>query len=43
VNELAAGIGRAQLKTTVRVLDELCRRLEADGGAESAARKGGTK
>jgi DNA-binding MarR family transcriptional regulator len=42
VNELAAGIGRAQLQTTARVLDELCRRLEV-GSAESAARKGGTK
>lgn len=29
VNRLAGGIGRAQLETTARVLDELCRRLEA--------------
>jgi DNA-binding MarR family transcriptional regulator len=43
VNRLAAGIGRAQLQTTALVLDELCRRLEADGSADSAARKGGAK
>jgi DNA-binding MarR family transcriptional regulator len=30
VNRLARGIGRADLATTRRVLDELCRRLEAD-------------
>jgi DNA-binding MarR family transcriptional regulator len=29
VNRLAAGIGRMELETTARVLDELCRRLEA--------------
>ncbi len=29
-NRLAAGIGRADLETTARVLEELCRRLEAD-------------
>ena len=29
VNRLAGGIGRVQLETTARVLDELCRRLEA--------------
>jgi DNA-binding MarR family transcriptional regulator len=29
VSRLAGGIGRAQLETTARVLDELCRRLEA--------------
>ncbi len=29
VNRLAGGIGRARLETTARVLDELCRRLEA--------------
>lgn len=30
VNRLAHGIRRADLETTARVLDELCRRLEAD-------------
>lgn len=29
-NRLAAGIGRADLETTARVLQELCQRLEAD-------------
>jgi DNA-binding MarR family transcriptional regulator len=31
VNRLAAGIDRHELDTAARVLDELCRRLEADG------------
>jgi DNA-binding MarR family transcriptional regulator len=31
VNRLAAGIDRDELDTAARVLDELCRRLEADG------------
>jgi DNA-binding MarR family transcriptional regulator len=31
VNRLADGIDRMDLETTARVLDELCRRLEADG------------
>lgn len=35
VNRLAAGIDRDELDTAARVLEELCRRLEA-GGAESA-------
>jgi DNA-binding MarR family transcriptional regulator len=36
VNRLARGIGRSDLTTTGRVLDELCRRLEAEGAdAES--------
>jgi DNA-binding MarR family transcriptional regulator len=30
VNQLARGIGRADLATTMRVLRELCRRLEGD-------------
>jgi DNA-binding MarR family transcriptional regulator len=30
VNRLATGLGREDLKTAARVLDELCRRLEAD-------------
>jgi DNA-binding MarR family transcriptional regulator len=33
-NRLAAGIGRADLETTARVLDELCRRLEADSASD---------
>ena len=33
-NRLASGIGRAQLETTARVLDELCRRLEAGNDQE---------
>jgi DNA-binding MarR family transcriptional regulator len=32
VNRLADGIARADLEAAARVLDELCRRLEADGG-----------
>ncbi|MGH2819268.1 MAG: MarR family winged helix-turn-helix transcriptional regulator [Actinomycetota bacterium] len=31
VNDLAGGSGRSELETTARVLDELSRRLEADG------------
>jgi DNA-binding MarR family transcriptional regulator len=34
-NRLAAGIGRPDLETTARVLDELCRRLEADSVNDS--------
>jgi DNA-binding MarR family transcriptional regulator len=30
VNRLAGGIGREELQTTARVLEELCRRLDAD-------------
>jgi DNA-binding MarR family transcriptional regulator len=30
VNQLAGGIGRSDLETTARVLEQLCRRLEAD-------------
>jgi DNA-binding MarR family transcriptional regulator len=30
VNRLARGIGRSDLETTARVLDDLCRRLERD-------------
>jgi DNA-binding MarR family transcriptional regulator len=33
VNRLARGIGRPDLEAAGRVLDELCRRLEADGAA----------
>src|SRR6266511_1450421 len=31
VNQLAVGVGRNELDTAARVLDELCRRLEANG------------
>lgn len=34
VNRLAGGIGRSDLETTARVLDELSRRLDADGARE---------
>ncbi len=34
VNRLAGRIGRADLENTARVLNELCRRLEADGVAD---------
>jgi DNA-binding MarR family transcriptional regulator len=40
VNRLAGGIGRSDLETTTRVLDELCRRLEADGARDSRAGNG---
>jgi DNA-binding MarR family transcriptional regulator len=43
VNRLADGIGRAELQTTARVLDELCRRLEVDSREEKEAREGGDK
>jgi DNA-binding MarR family transcriptional regulator len=36
VNRLARGIGRADLSTTMRVLRELCRRLEGDATVPSA-------
>ena len=34
INRLVRGIGRADLDRARRVLDELCQRLEADGGDE---------
>lgn len=37
VNRLARGIGRSDLETAQRVLDELSRRLEADGGSPAGA------
>jgi DNA-binding MarR family transcriptional regulator len=43
VNRLADGIGRAELQTTARVFDELCRRLEADSREETEAEEGGDK
>jgi DNA-binding MarR family transcriptional regulator len=35
INRLVRGIGRADLDTARKVLDELCRRLEADGADEA--------
>jgi DNA-binding MarR family transcriptional regulator len=34
INRLARGIARSDIETAARVLDELCRRLEADRGKE---------
>ena len=43
VNRLVRGIGRADLATARKVLDELCRRLEADGEDEAeTALEGGS-
>lgn len=41
VNRLARGIGRSELETAGRVLDELCRRLDADAatGSDGTRRK----
>jgi DNA-binding MarR family transcriptional regulator len=41
VNRLARGIGRSDLETAGRVLDELCRRLDADAavGSDGTRRK----
>ena len=36
-NHLSDGIGHSDLETTARVLDELCRRLEADGSDDTRA------
>jgi DNA-binding MarR family transcriptional regulator len=41
VNRLASGIDRSDLETTARVLDELCRRLEADGTNDTRNGGGG--
>jgi DNA-binding MarR family transcriptional regulator len=35
VNRLARGIGRSDLETAERVLDELCRRLEVGAGSDN--------
>jgi DNA-binding MarR family transcriptional regulator len=43
VNRLAAGIGRSELETAAAVLDELCRRLEADGADRPNHNKGGER
>ena len=37
VNRLSDGIDRSELETTARVLEQLCRRLEADGPEDSEA------
>jgi DNA-binding MarR family transcriptional regulator len=42
VNRLAGRIGRADLETTARVLEDLCRRLEADD-AQDTSRVGGER
>jgi DNA-binding MarR family transcriptional regulator len=38
INQLSRGITRSDIETTVRVLDELCRRLEHDWAAEEEIR-----
>jgi DNA-binding MarR family transcriptional regulator len=43
VNQLAVGIGRSELETTARVLDELCRRLEANGADQTNRNEGGKR
>jgi DNA-binding MarR family transcriptional regulator len=43
VNRISAGIGTTELETAARILDELCRRLEADGAAEPTESKGGRR
>ncbi|MGH2985991.1 MAG: MarR family winged helix-turn-helix transcriptional regulator [Solirubrobacterales bacterium] len=40
VNRLSKGLGRSSLETTAHILDELCRRLEADGTAVRAGSAG---
>jgi DNA-binding MarR family transcriptional regulator len=40
-NRLAGGIDRTDLETSARVLDELCRRLEAQGGEDASLDEGG--
>jgi DNA-binding MarR family transcriptional regulator len=41
VNRLAEGIGRTDLATTARVLDQLCRRLESNSTARPDGDEGG--
>jgi DNA-binding MarR family transcriptional regulator len=43
VNRLARGIGRSDLETTARVLDELCRRLEANAAEDTTSDGGGNE
>jgi DNA-binding MarR family transcriptional regulator len=40
VNRLAKGLGRSSLETTAGILDELCRRLEADGTTDAESGRG---
>jgi DNA-binding MarR family transcriptional regulator len=40
VNGLARGIGRSDLETTARVLDQLCRWLEADSAEDTESDDG---
>ncbi|MGH2556889.1 MAG: MarR family winged helix-turn-helix transcriptional regulator [Actinomycetota bacterium] len=39
VNQLADGMGNADLETAARVLDELCRRLETDDAEQAMAKE----
>jgi hypothetical protein len=41
VKRLAVRIGRTDLETTARVLEELCRRLEADDAQDIPRASGG--
>ncbi|HEV8652269.1 MAG TPA: hypothetical protein VG276_23470 [Actinomycetes bacterium] len=41
MNRLASGIDRSDLETTARVLDELCRRLEANRAEDTTSSGGG--
>jgi DNA-binding MarR family transcriptional regulator len=43
VNRLAAGIDRAELGNAARVLDELCRRLEANSVDRADDHEGGER
>jgi DNA-binding MarR family transcriptional regulator len=43
VNRLAVGIGRGELDTAARVLDEVCRRLEADAADGRDSNEGGER
>jgi DNA-binding MarR family transcriptional regulator len=43
VNRLVAGIGRNELDTAARVLDELCRRLETNGAERADGNEGGER
>jgi DNA-binding MarR family transcriptional regulator len=40
VNRLAGGIGHTDLETTAGILDELCRRLETEGGEDTGNEEG---
>jgi DNA-binding MarR family transcriptional regulator len=43
VNRLAAGLERKELDAAARVLDELCRRLEADDAERADGNEGGER